>query len=211
MITQPQWLGGNASDKSPVAGVESTRRLAGWTVALAALSAACGPPAKCPRCDTLVIATSGEPDALFPPLVGETVGRDVSDLVFERLAQLRPSASPIDSDGYRPALAARWARVDSLTLRFTLRQGARWHDGVPVTAGDVAFSFDAYADSSVDAQARGVLAGRVSATAGDDSTVVVHFTAPDPEQWYDATWHVRILPRHIWDSMPRMTKNAVAL
>jgi peptide/nickel transport system substrate-binding protein len=136
-------------------------------------------------------------------LVGETVGRDVSDLVFERLAQLRPSASPIDSDGYRPALAARWARVDSLTLRFTLRQGARWHDGVPVTAGDVAFSFDAYADSSVDAQARGVLAGRVSATAGDDSTVVVHFTAPDPEQWYDATWHVRILPRHIWDSMPR--------
>jgi len=33
--------------------------------------------------------------------------------------------------------------------------------------------------------------------------VLVRFTARDPEQLYDATWHVRILPRHIWDSLPR--------
>jgi peptide/nickel transport system substrate-binding protein len=172
-------------------------------IALAALATACGAPVECPRCETLVIATSTEPDALFPPLIGDAVGRDVSDLVFERLAQLRPGASPIDSAGYRPALAARWERVDSLTLQFTLRKGARWHDGVPVTAGDVAFSFEAYADSNVDAQARGVLAGRMAAIATDDSTVLVRFAAPDPEQWYDATWHVRILPKHLWDSIPR--------
>jgi peptide/nickel transport system substrate-binding protein len=202
MIIQSQWLSGTGSDTSRP-GVESTRRLGGWAIALAALSAACGAPVECPRCETLIIAASIEPDALFPPLVGESTGRDVSDLIFERLALLRPGGSPMDSGGYRPGLASRWDRLDSLTVRFTLRKGARWHDGVPVTAGDVAFSFEAYADSSVDTQARGVLAGRVSATAIDDSTILVHFTAPDPEQWYDATWHVRILPRHIWDSMPR--------
>ena len=31
----------------------------------------------------------------------------------------------------------------------------------------------------------------------------VTFTEPSPEQLYDATYHVRIMPRHIWASIPR--------
>src|ERR1043166_2416408 len=112
-----------------------------WCLAVAVcLAAACSPPESCPRCDTLVIAATGEPGALLPPLVGETVGRDVSDLIFERLADLAPGAAPVDSTGYRPGLAARWERVDAVTLRFHLRRGARWHDGAPVSAADVVFS-----------------------------------------------------------------------
>ena len=167
------------------------------------LATGCGRTAECPRCDTLVIAATGEPHALLPPLVGETVGRDVSDLIFERLAGLRAGGSPLDSSAYAPRLATRWERVDSLTLRFHLRPGARWHDGTPVTAADVVFSFDAYADSVVDSPARRSLAGRVTARAADDSTVLIGFRAADPEQWYDATWFVRILPAHLWDSIPR--------
>jgi len=156
----------------------------------------------CPRCGTLVIAAAGEPDALLPPLVGTTIGRDVSDLIYERLANLKSGGSPIDSSEYTPGLATRWERIDSVTLRFHLRPGARWHDGGAVTARDVVFSFGAYADSSLDASARGLLAGRVATSAPDDSTVIVRFREPDPEQWYDATWHVRVLPRHIWESIP---------
>ena len=171
------------------------------TLILAA--AGCGDRAVCARCDTLVIASVGEPDGLLPPLVGESVGRDVSDLIYERLAELPGGRSPLDSSALAPRLASRWERVDSVTLRFHLRSGARWQDSVPVTAADVAFSFDAYADSAVDALARPVLAGRITASAQDDSTVLVHFARPDPEQWYDATWNVRVLPRHVWDSIPR--------
>jgi peptide/nickel transport system substrate-binding protein len=167
------------------------------------LAAGCARPAPCDRCDTLVIAATGEPAALLPPLVGETVGRDVSDLIFERLAELPGGASPLDSSALRPRLATRWERVDSLTLRFHLRAGARWQDATPVTAQDVTFSFAAYADSALEAQALEVLAGRVTASAPDDSTVLIRFREPDPEQWYDATWHVRILPRHLWNAIPR--------
>ena len=167
------------------------------------LAVACREAPPCPRCDTLVIAATGEPHALLPPLVGETVGRDVSDRVFERLANLAPGAAPVDSAGYRPGLAVRWERVDSVTLRFHLRPGAEWHDGVPVRAADVVFSFAAYADSAVDAPARATIAGHVTARAESDTTVLVVFQAPGPEQWYDATWQVRILPRHVWDSIPR--------
>ncbi len=158
---------------------------------------------ECDECGTIVIAAAGEPSSLFPPLVYETVGRDVTDRVFERLADLAPDAAPIDPTGYRPALADRWERVDSLALRFHLRPGAQWQDGVPVTAHDVAFSFAAYADPALDTDAGPALSGQVTVEAVDSSTVLVRFARAYPEQWYDATWHVRILPAHIWEAIPR--------
>ena len=109
----------------------------------------CGHEAPCPRCETLVIAATGEPQSVLPPLVGETVGRDISDLVYEHLANLAPGAAPIDPAAFRPALAERWDRIDSLTLRFHLRKNARWQDGQPVTAGDVVFSFEAFSASAM--------------------------------------------------------------
>ncbi len=151
----------------------------------------------------VVVAATGEPESLLPPLVVETVGRDVSDLVFERLADLAPDGAPMDPRAYRPGLAASWERVDSLSWRFRLAPGARWADGRRVTAADVVFSFDAFSDSVVDALARPYLAGKVAATAVDSATVLFRFRESYPEQLYDATYHVRILPRHVWDTIPR--------
>jgi peptide/nickel transport system substrate-binding protein len=151
----------------------------------------------------VVVAAVSEPSSLLPPLVSETVGRDISDQVYERLANLAPGAAPIDLTAYRPGLADRWERVDPLTWRFHLRRGARWHDGRRVTAQDVVFSFEAFSDSTLDAVARSYLAGRVRAIAEDSATVRIAFTKPSPDQLYDATYHVRILPRHVWDSIPR--------
>lgn len=54
-----------------------------------------------------------------------------------------------DSDTYewKPALATSWEiSDDGLTFTFTLREGVKWHDGKPVTAEDVKFSFDALVD-----------------------------------------------------------------
>lgn len=168
---------------------------------LGLLLAGCARP-PCDHCDTLVIAATAEPSALLPPLVYETVGRDISDQVFERLADLATGAAPIDPAGYRPGLAASWERVDSLGWRFHLRPGAQWQDGSPVTAGDVVFSFQAYGDSVLDAPARSTLAGRITASAEDSSTVLIRFRQAYPEQLYDATWHVRIIPAHIWRWVP---------
>jgi len=179
----------------------------GWCAASLALAFLTGcarePATPCGECGTIVIAAAGEPSSLFPPLVYETVGRDITDQVFERLATLAPDAAPIDPAGYRPALADRWDRVDSLTLRFHLRPGARWQDGAPVTAHDVVFSFAVYADPALDTEAAPALAGQVSVEAVDSATVLLHFARAYPEQWYDATWHVRILPAHIWEGIPR--------
>jgi peptide/nickel transport system substrate-binding protein len=168
---------------------------------LATLGCAEKQPA-CANCSTAVVAAAGEPVTLIPPLIADAVGRDVSDLIFERLADLRPGASPIDPSAFAPRLSDHWERLDSLTWRFHLRPAARWHDGIPVTAEDVVFSFGAYTDSSVDAVARSYLAGQVTAIAEDSGTVRVHFAKSSPEQLYDATYYVRVLPKHVWGTIP---------
>ena len=64
--------------------------LGGWL-------ASCGERQKdCPQCSTVVIAATGEPSTLIPPLVSETVARDISDQIYERLAYLSPGGSPVD-------------------------------------------------------------------------------------------------------------------
>lgn len=157
----------------------------------------------CDRCGTVVIAATGEPASLLPPLVSETVGRDIGDQVYERLADLAPGGVPIDSTAYLPGLATSWERVDSVTWRFHLRPGARWQDGRLVTSEDVRFSFDAFSDSLFDAPARSYLEGRVSVVPEDSATFLVRFARPSPEQLYDATYHVRVFPKHIWSTTPK--------
>jgi peptide/nickel transport system substrate-binding protein len=168
--------------------------------AMLVLAMGCGGERPCTRCDTLVIAATGEPSSVLPPLVVETVGRDISDQVFERLADLTPGGAPIDPAAYSPRLADRWERLDSLTWRFHLRP-AHWQDGQPVTARDVVFSFESYADSVLDTPASGEIHG-LRASAEGDSVVRIAFDRNYPEQLYDATWHVRIIPAHIWDGVP---------
>jgi len=176
------------------------RRLVPLLVLLATATA-CG-ERPCLDCDRLVVAAVGEPTNLFPPLVFETVGRDISDQIFERLAYLAPSAAPIDTAAYRPGLAVRWERRDSLTWRFHLRPGAQWQDSVPVTAADVGFSFDAFADPDIDAPGRSSVEA-LAVEVIDSVTVDIRFPSAGGEQLYDATYHVRILPRHVWRDIPK--------
>jgi peptide/nickel transport system substrate-binding protein len=186
----------------------SFRTLLSLTTSLIVVTA-CRPANRpCSGCGTAVVAALGEPSSILPPLVYETVGRDIGDLIFERLADLEAGGSPVDTGAFVPRLASRWERLDSLTWRFHLRRDARWQDGRPVTAEDVRFSFDAFADSVLDAPARLSLINRIQVQVEDSRTVIVRFAEPSPEQLYDATFHVRIIPAHIWSGVPRESWSA---
>jgi peptide/nickel transport system substrate-binding protein len=54
-------------------------------------------------------------------------------------------AKPMPGKSMAPSLAESWtASPDGLTYEFSLRQGVRFHNGDPVTADDVKFSFERY-------------------------------------------------------------------
>ena len=57
---------------------------------------------------------------------------------------------PMPAGLYTPSLAESFTQSkDGLTYEFVLRKGARFHNGEPVTAADVKFSFDRYKGSGV--------------------------------------------------------------
>src|SRR5262249_4620162 len=52
---------------------------------------------------------------------------------------------PMPGNPLTPSLAESWSvSPDGLTYEFVLRKGARFHNGEPVTADDVKFSFERY-------------------------------------------------------------------
>jgi len=61
-----------------------------------------------------------------------------SHWAFDPLVRYRQDMS------FEPRLAERWERLDSLTMRFYLRKGVKFHSGNPFTAKDVKFTFDRF-------------------------------------------------------------------
>lgn len=156
-----------------------------------------------PDCGTLVLAATGQPDILLPPVTDVSVSRDIHSQIFLKLADLGVSTNTVGDEDFQPLLAQRWEWDDSLTLVFHIDPRARWQDGPPVTAADVAFTFDAYTDPRVNSPARAVLQDIRAVTARDSLTAVFRFRRRHPEMFYDAVYHMRILPAHLLRTTPR--------
>ena len=152
---------------------------------------------------TIIVASAGEASDLFPPFVNEENGRIVQDLVFDRLAEIDQALTTVGDKGFAPRLARRWTWApDSLSIAFELDSRARWHDGKPVTAGDVRYSFHAFTDPKVGSPVAPLLSNVDSVTVRDSSTAVVWFKKHTPEQFYDVAYQLIIMPEHVYGAIP---------
>jgi peptide/nickel transport system substrate-binding protein len=152
---------------------------------------------------TVVVAVSAEPLTLLPPLVNNVQEQMVTELLFSRLAEIGDGLETYGDRGFTPSAARSWTWApDSLAIAFTLDSTARWHDGVPVTARDVAFTFAAYSSDVVGAPQASQLRSIDSVTARDTRTAVFWFRARSPPQVFDATYPLQLLPAHRLDTIP---------
>lgn len=152
---------------------------------------------------TLVIAVAGEPGSPVPTLWQNDQGnRELSDLMFLRLADLGPALNTLDEKTFVPRLARRWERRDPLTLVFELDRRARWEDGQPVTAQDVVFTLDRARNPKLSPQTATLLSRLRGVSADGDYRVVAQFTEAYPEQFYDVTYHAPPLPAHLVSAIP---------
>lgn len=180
-------------------------------VFLVALLGGCGPNADSGTRDapgepggTLVIASGGDADFLFPALTFTGTGRAVSDVVFDKLAEIGPELNTVGDSGFTPRLARSWDwSADSLSIAFHIDPQARWHDGRPVRASDVKFSFDVTRDSAVGSPQAPLIAGIDSVSVRDSLTAVAWYPRRAPEQFYDLVYQVMIVPEHVYGPVPR--------
>lgn len=183
--------------------LRSARATLGLVLA-ALIPAACAESNRCEGewCGTAVIV-GADADVLFPPTMQGDVANAIVDLVFLKLADIGPNLNTLGDAGFEPRLARSWSFPDSVTIRFELDPRARWQDGRPVTAADVEFTFEIYRDPLVNSPQRPLLDRIASVRAVDSLSVVFRFDRFYPEQFFDAVHHMRILPRHWLDTIPR--------
>lgn len=137
------------------------------------------------------MTTSSEPAAGFDPLVSWGCGEHV----HEPLIQSTLITTDRDLSFVNDLATAYECSADGMTWTFSIRDDARFSDGHPLTARDVAFTINginaspaAEADLSMVSQAEAI----------DDVTVVLHMAKPNNALLYTLAV-VGIVPEHAYD------------
>ncbi len=159
---------------------------------------------------TLTVAMVNAWDSLMPMNSNSNYGDFVFSQIYSKLVQIKADGS------YAGDLAESWqVNDDSTEVTFTLNADAVWHDGEPVTAEDVVFSFKLFSNPAVEAVSRYYLAvidgtdesgaetaeGSIAVEMVDQSTVVIKMkNAMYPGTLLMNLNSVYIIPKHIYET-----------
>ncbi|HEX3906965.1 MAG TPA: ABC transporter substrate-binding protein, partial [Mycobacteriales bacterium] len=165
---------------------------------MAALAASSTPsPSAVParNASTLTVGISQDVDSLNPFVGVLASSYELYQLSYDTLTEYSPNDfTP------KPGLATSWkTSPNGLTWTFTIRSGVKWSDGVPLTAHDVAYTFNRVMHGLNEQTNYGnYVADLKSVTAPNDTTVVMTTKHPDPSM---LALSVYILPEHIWKNV----------
>lgn len=174
---------------------------AGLVVGLGGALAADESPAPAGGKVVLKLGLTNQPDNLNPFVGYEGSSYEVWALNYDMLiGYSAEDGSP------KPQLAESWeVSDDGLTWTFKLREGVRWQDGEPLTAEDVAFSYNVIIDNDLTAYST-YTKNIKEVRAVDDTTVEMVCSAPKANM--ERLW-VYVLPEHIWGRMKNVEKAKV--
>ena len=142
----------------------------------------------------LVEGILGEPRLVNPLLAqASDADRDLTSLTFSGLYRYDGNGTLV------PDLAQSFPEItsDGLSYSVTLRDDARWHDGVPVTADDVVFTVETAQNQDYGAplDVRATWQGVTVERASDH---VVIFRLRNKYAQFPANLTMGILPKHLW-------------
>ncbi|MCP2167580.1 ABC transporter substrate-binding protein [Goodfellowiella coeruleoviolacea] len=143
---------------------------------------------------TLRVAITQQIDTLNPFIAIFQSSTELGRLMYEFLTTFDTHNQPT------PGLAEKWeTSADKLTWTYTIRQGAKWSDGQPITAKDVVFTYNLMMTNADAATANGnFVANFESVTAPDEHTVVIKTKVPVTTM---TAMEVPIVPEHVWASV----------
>ena len=161
---------------------------------------------------TLVISTTADPGTLFPPFIVQTQAKQITEQIYDYLADVGPELDTRDEKKFRAALTDGWRwSSDSLSLAFHINPRAKWHDGKRVTARDVQFTFALNKNPALGGRFSGEFANIDSVSVQDSLTAVFWFNRRSPNQFLDAAAQLLILPAHQLEKIPLDSLREAAL
>ncbi len=127
------------------------------------------------RAQELRVGLGSEATTMDPHFYNLTPNIEVNDHIFDYLVHTDPKSQ------VKPGLAVSWSLVNETTWEFKLRPGVTFHDGTPLKADDVAFTFDRAPKVPNTPASYSQFLRRITAvTAVDDATVRVTTDGPNP-------------------------------
>jgi peptide/nickel transport system substrate-binding protein len=141
------------------------------------------------RTNEVVVALENPPLHLDPRIATDQSSARVFELILDGLVEKKPDG------GLAPALALSWDILDGgLLYRFHLRPGVTFHDGRPLTADDVVWTFQSMLDGTVVTPKTGAFAQleRVSKVA--PLVVDFHMREPYGAMLVNLTTYMGIIP-----------------
>ena len=150
------------------------------------------------RGGSLTVRIASEPGPLLSMITPDPLAAAIADHeVLETLVALDP-----ESGGPVPELAESWRSLEEgRRWIFHLHPGARWHDGEPLTAGDVRFTFERALDPAGGAVQRDELVEVTGVESEGDREVILDLARPDPGL-LAALARLPILPAHVFGHDP---------
>ncbi len=141
---------------------------------------------------TLTVGLPNEVDSFNPFLGIEASSFEMWALTYDYLI-----GYSMEDMSPEPALATEWETSDDgLVWTFTVRDDVDWSDGEPLTARDVAYTFNRVLDGGPEAATwSSYLVGVESVEATDDTTVVLTSKKPNAVL---PLLPIPIVPEHIW-------------
>ena len=124
------------------------------------------------RAVTLTLAIDSGPASLDPRLGSDEASKRVNELLYNGLFRVGETGRPVRD------LAASYERPDPLTVIVRLRDGVLFHDGSPLTARDVVYTYRSILDDEVPSFRKGDLIVIESVEARDAGTVVFSLREP---------------------------------
>lgn len=162
-----------------------------------------GPGTQTPRRGgTATVALTAEPGGLNEYTTpGTQVTAEILSVVFLHLFQEQPDFAE-HPPTFAPELAksSEWS-ADHKSLTLHLREDALWSDGVPITAEDVRWTWQAQIDPTVAWDSAFMKREIRDVEVVDAHTVRFHFSRAYLKQMVDVNEGV-ILPKHAWEKLP---------
>lgn len=148
------------------------------------------------------VALQAMPESFNPVLPIELNGLIVAGTMFAPIAAVNPATFATE-----PYLAESWEVSDDLkTWTFHLRKNAVWHDGVPITADDVKFTYDRILDPEESTDTFAAAQNFASVDVIDEHTFRIVLHEPNallPDVLSSGGFEP--LPKHVFEQYTRLT------